>query len=167
MVSRRTIEGIAKAGGAVWQSNRSVSDNVETMKADEEDRERSSPRKRGPRAKKKDWIPACAGMSGARGSVKPKSRAQVAAADVRREKPKRKSKGDPLPAFVQPQLAELHDTAPDNPAYVHEAKFDGYRLQARLDHGEVQLLTRKALDWADKFKPVADALSQTSPPTPR
>ena len=91
---------------------------------------------------------------------KPKSRAQVVAADVRREKPKRKSKGDPLPAFVQPQLAELHDTAPDNPAYVHEAKFDGYRLQARIDHGEVQLLTRKALDWADKFKPVADALSR-------
>ena len=79
---------------------------------------------------------------------------------MRREKPKRKSKGDPLPAFVQPQLAELHDTAPDNPAYVHEAKFDGYRLQARIDHGEVQLLTRKALDWADKFKPVADALSR-------
>ena len=79
---------------------------------------------------------------------------------MRREKPKRKSKGDPLPAFVQPQLAELHDAAPDNPAYVHEAKFDGYRLQARIDHGEVQLLTRKALDWADKFKPVADALSR-------
>ena len=33
VVSRRTIEGIEKAGGAVWQSNRSVSDNVETMKA--------------------------------------------------------------------------------------------------------------------------------------
>src|SRR5436190_20875555 len=33
VVSRRTIEGIAKAGGAVWQSNRSVSDNVETIKA--------------------------------------------------------------------------------------------------------------------------------------
>ena len=99
-------------------------------------------------------------MSGASGSAEPKSRAQVAAADVRREKPKRKSKGDPLPAFVQPQLAELHDTAPDNPAYVHEAKFDGYRLQARIDHGEIQLLTRKALNWADKFKPVADALSK-------
>ena len=79
---------------------------------------------------------------------------------MRREKPKRKSKGDPLPAFVQPQLAELHDTAPDNPAYVHEAKFDGYRLQARVDHGEIQLLTRKALNWVDKFRPVPDALSK-------
>ena len=158
VVSRRTIEGIAKAGGAVWQSNRSVSDNVETMKDGDEDRERR-PRPRRARRLRRKPAPR---MSGARRSVEPKSRAQVAAADVRREKPKRKSKGDPLPAFVQPQLAELHDTAPDNPAYVHEAKFDGYRLQARIDHGEVQLLTRKALDWADKFKPVADALVETS-----
>ena len=137
VVSRRTIEGIEKAGGAVWQSNRSVSDNVETMKAAAKTpkKAKAAPRKKAskkaaPRSKAK----------------RTKSRAQVAAADVRREKPKRKSKGDPLPAFVQPQLAELHDTAPDNPAYVHEAKFDGYRLQARIDHGDVQLLTRKALE---------------------
>ena len=151
VVSRRTIEGIEKAGGAVWQSNRSVSDNVETMKAAGKTakKAKAAPRKK---ASKK---------AAPRGKAKrTKSRAQVAAADVRREKPKRKSKGDPLPAFVQPQLAELHDTAPDNPAYVHEAKFDGYRLQARVDHGEIQLLTRKALDWADKFKPVADALAK-------
>ena len=151
VVSRRTIEGIEKAGGAVWQSNRSVSDNVETMKAAGKTakKAKAAPRKK---ASKK---------AAPRGKAKrTKSRAQVAAADVRREKPKRKSKGDPLPAFVQPQLAELHDTAPDNPAYVHEAKFDGYRLQARIDHGEIQLLTRKALNWADKFKPVADALSK-------
>ena len=45
VVSRRTIEGIAKAGGAVWQSNRSVSDNVETMKSDGETTAR--PRKQG------------------------------------------------------------------------------------------------------------------------
>jgi bifunctional non-homologous end joining protein LigD len=150
VVSRRTIEGIEKAGGAVWQSNRSVSNNVETMKAAGKTakKAKAAPRKK---ASKK---------AAPRGKARrTKSRAQVAAADVRREKPKRKSKGDPLPAFVQPQLAELHDTAPDNPAYVHEAKFDGYRLQARVAHGEIQLLTRKALDWADKFKPVAEALA--------
>ena len=39
-------------------------------------------------------------------------------------------------------------------------KFDGYRLQARLDHGKVKLLTRKALDWTHKFKPVAEALAR-------
>ena len=39
-------------------------------------------------------------------------------------------------------------------------KFDGYRMQARLDDGKVKLLTRKALDWTAQFKPVADALAQ-------
>ena len=39
-------------------------------------------------------------------------------------------------------------------------KFDGYRMQARLDDGKVKLLTRKALDWTHKFKPVADAVAQ-------
>jgi bifunctional non-homologous end joining protein LigD len=151
VVSRRTIDGIAKAGGAVWQSNRSVSANVETMKATAKTAKKAKTALRKKAAAKKA-TPRSKGK-------RTKSRAQVAAADVRRGKPKRKSKGDPLPAFVQPQLAELHDTAPDNPAYVHEAKFDGYRLQARIEHGEVQLLTRKALNWADKFKPVADALA--------
>ena len=150
VVSRRTIEGIAKAGGAVWQSNRSVSDNVETMKVAAKSAKKT---KTGPRKKAKKAAPRSK-------AKRAKSRAQVAAADVRRGKAKRKSKGDPLPTFVQPQLAELHDTAPDNPSYVHEAKFDGYRLQARVDRGNVQLLTRKALDWADRFKPVADALAE-------
>ena len=39
-------------------------------------------------------------------------------------------------------------------------KFDGYRIQARLDHGKVKLLTRKNLDWKAKFQPVADAVAQ-------
>ena len=144
-VSRRTMEGIAKSGGAVWQSNRSIIDNVENMKAAAKTakRARTTPRKKA-----------------ASRSKRTRSRAQLASADVRREKPKRKPKGDPLPAFVPPQLATLHDTATNDRSYVHEAKFDGYRLQARIDHGEVQLLTRKALDWTDKFQPVADALGE-------
>ena len=39
--------------------------------------------------------------------------------------------------------------------WVHEIKFDGYRMQARLDHGKVKLLTRKGLDWAARFPNVA------------
>ena len=40
--------------------------------------------------------------------------------------------------------------APGGSGWVHEIKFDGYRIQARLDHGEVRLLTRKGLDWTDE-----------------
>ena len=37
-------------------------------------------------------------------------------------------------------------------------KFDGYRMHARLDHGDVRLLTRTGLDWTKKYPRIADAL---------
>jgi bifunctional non-homologous end joining protein LigD len=67
-----------------------------------------------------------------------------------------------LPAFVPPCLATLTDAAPDEPGWVHEIKFDGYRMQARLDHRRVRLLTRHALDWTERFKPIATALAGLS-----
>ena len=91
---------------------------------------------------------------------KAKSRAALAVADVLRDQPAR-ARRSALPDFVPPQLATLQRqarrTAPD---WVHEVKFDGYRIQARLDHGKVRLLTRKALDWTAKFQRVADAVAQ-------
>jgi bifunctional non-homologous end joining protein LigD len=65
-----------------------------------------------------------------------------------------------LPQFVQPSLATLREHAPDGAGWVHEIKFDGYRIQARLDHERVTLRTRKALDWTGKFPVVANALSK-------
>ncbi len=43
--------------------------------------------------------------------------------------------------------------------WLHEIKFDGYRLEARLDHGKVRLLTRTGLDWTHRFKPIAQAIA--------
>jgi hypothetical protein len=54
---------------------------------------------------------------------------------------------------------------PDDPSWVHEIKFDGYRIQARLDRGEVRLLTRKGLDWTSKFGNVAEAVAALSAET--
>jgi bifunctional non-homologous end joining protein LigD len=65
-----------------------------------------------------------------------------------------------LPDFVPPCLAKLESVAPDGPNFVHEIKFDGYRIQARLDDGAVKLLTRKGLDWVKKFKLVAGAIAK-------
>ena len=42
---------------------------------------------------------------------------------------------------------------------VHELKHDGYRLHARLEGGQVQLLTRRGLNWTDKYPAVADAVA--------
>lgn len=65
-----------------------------------------------------------------------------------------------LPAFVEPCLATLVDKAPDNARWIHELKFDGYRIQARLEHGKVRLMTRKGLNWTDKFPTVAEAVAR-------
>ena len=65
-----------------------------------------------------------------------------------------------LPVFVAPCLATLADRPPDSDNWIHEIKFDGYRIQAKLFHGKVKLLTRKGLDWAKKFPTVAAAIAK-------
>jgi bifunctional non-homologous end joining protein LigD len=67
--------------------------------------------------------------------------------------------GGRLPEFVPPSLATLHDTAPSGPDWIHEIKLDGYRIEARLDRGEVKLLTRKQLDWTHRFERIAKAVA--------
>jgi bifunctional non-homologous end joining protein LigD len=67
-------------------------------------------------------------------------------------------KPDLLPAFVPPCLATLTDAPPEGDDWVHEIKLDGYRLQARIANGSVQLLTRKGLDWTARFPSIAKAL---------
>ncbi|MDB5549508.1 MAG: dependent ligase, partial [Tardiphaga sp.] len=62
-----------------------------------------------------------------------------------------------LPDFVPPQLCSSVDRPPSAAGWAHEIKFDGYRVQLRIDGGQVTLKTRKGLDWTDKFQGVADA----------
>ncbi|WP_342588539.1 DNA ligase D [Chelatococcus asaccharovorans] len=52
---------------------------------------------------------------------------------------------------MEPCLATLEDKAPEGEGWLHEVKFDGYRLQARVVDGEVTLLTRSGLDWTERF----------------
>lgn len=66
-----------------------------------------------------------------------------------------------LPATFAPQLATLVDSPPDNPAdWVHEIKFDGYRLLARIDNGQARLFTRNGHDWTHKMPELAEALGK-------
>src|SRR6059058_926730 len=71
----------------------------------------------------------------------------------------RRSEATALPGWIKPQLTRLVDQAPDGPDWLHEIKFDGYRLHARLDRGSVKLLTRTRLDWTHKYPPIAEAVS--------
>jgi ATP-dependent DNA ligase len=63
------------------------------------------------------------------------------------------------PQWIKPQLTQLVDQAPDGPEWLHEIKFDGYRMHARLDRGAVRLLTRTGLDWTHKYPAIAAAVS--------
>jgi bifunctional non-homologous end joining protein LigD len=142
VVTGRSIPEIAEGKGRkrVWQSNRSVKDNVKGG--------------------------ATHGSASAAPRVKKTARAQRRASESKKPtrkkakaKTKASSRGAPLPNFVPLVLAALSEKAPDDPAWIHEIKFDGYRIQARLDHGKVKLLTRKALDWTARFPPIARAIA--------
>jgi bifunctional non-homologous end joining protein LigD len=63
------------------------------------------------------------------------------------------------PGWVKPQLCKLVGAPPQGPEWLHEIKYDGYRMHARLDQGKVQLLTRTGLDWTHKYPSIAAALS--------
>src|SRR5271169_5926088 len=62
------------------------------------------------------------------------------------------------PKWVKPQLTRLADEAPAGSDWLHEIKYDGYRMHARLDHGKVQLLTRTGLDWSNLYPYTVSAL---------
>ena len=64
------------------------------------------------------------------------------------------------PKWIKPQLCKLAAKAPSGPLWVHEIKFDGYRIAARIDQGAVQLLTRSGLDWTAKYPATAAALAK-------
>jgi ATP dependent DNA ligase domain len=73
---------------------------------------------------------------------------------------RRGSDAAPLPQWVRPQLTQLVDAAPDGDGWLHEIKYDGYRIHARLDRGAVKLLTRTGLDWTHKYPAIAKAMAE-------
>jgi bifunctional non-homologous end joining protein LigD len=60
-----------------------------------------------------------------------------------------------MPDFVAPQLCTSVDQPPGGEGWGHEIKFDGYRVQLRVEDGEARLKTRKGLDWTEKFEAIA------------
>jgi bifunctional non-homologous end joining protein LigD len=86
------------------------------------------------------------------------------AADARAANKHRKSAPSPsqkakkvaaLPDFIAPQLCTPVDRPPSAEGWCHEIKFDGYRVQLRVERGKAVLKTRKGLDWTDKFGAIA------------
>ena len=63
----------------------------------------------------------------------------------------KKTKKAGWPGFVEPALATLRPIPPSGRRWIHEIKFDGYRLQAHIRGGGAKLFTRSGLDWTAKF----------------
>jgi hypothetical protein len=70
---------------------------------------------------------------------------------------RQRAEASALPNWVKPQLTKLVDQPSDGPEWLHEIKFDGYRMHARLDRGAARLLTRTGLDWTHKYPATADS----------
>jgi ATP-dependent DNA ligase len=62
------------------------------------------------------------------------------------------------PKWIKPQLTRLAEEAPQGADWLHEIKYDGYRMHARIDGGKIQLLTRTGLDWSHRYKRTIEAL---------
>ena len=63
-----------------------------------------------------------------------------------------------MPGFIKPQLATLKSKAPKGDRWLHEIKYDGYRVQVHLNSGRKKVYTRNGLDWTNRFSTIAGAL---------
>jgi bifunctional non-homologous end joining protein LigD len=114
----------------------------------------------------KDEKPGKIGKTGKRPMTAGTSDAATAAADSPELPDPATLKGAKkaaLPDFIPPTLATLTATPPDGDRWLHEIKFDGYRLQAHIEAGRVKLFTRSGLDWTRKFGKTVVAALQALP----
>jgi bifunctional non-homologous end joining protein LigD len=62
----------------------------------------------------------------------------------------------PYPGFVAPALAADTRKVPSGPQWLHEVKFDGYRVQVHLHVEAIKVFTRRGHDWTGRFRKIAD-----------
>src|SRR5262245_36470419 len=160
LLIKRT-DGHARPGEDVLQQLRSVKSGLDIGAVSEKHRGT---------ARQQAAARAVVDAIGARPGVKPRatrSRAAAAARAPRTARPRPASRraaaprprrasaarlatlGRPgaLPAFVEPELATLVDAVPEGEGWLHEIKFDGYRLIARVKDGAARLWSRNRIDW--------------------
>ncbi len=130
--SGRGLTDIATAGARVWHSNR-TSLNSESRAA--------SPEVTTPKGKR-------------RSSVKPSGLTDVEASKLPGAVKARQ------PDWIAPQLAMLVDRMPTDDNWLHEIKFDGYRLLCRVKNGDARFFTRNGNDWTPKLSAQAEAVGR-------
>src|SRR3954454_16568420 len=70
------------------------------------------------------------------------------------------AKGSPFPGYIEPLFATKVDAVPSSDNWVHEIKFDGYRLQVHRHQTLSRCYTRREHDWSHKFPTIIEAVSK-------
>ncbi|HSF69504.1 MAG TPA: DNA ligase D [Nitrospira sp.] len=136
--SGREIKEVATAGARVWHSNRtSVRRQVSGVRRFDSNSERESSK-------------PGASPSGAHHASHLTPHVSDLAGAVKARQPD----------WIEPQLATLVDRMPADDQWLHEIKFDGYRLLCRVKNGDVRLFTRNANDWTAKLSAQAQAVAR-------
>jgi bifunctional non-homologous end joining protein LigD len=134
VLSGRTMEEIAAAGDAVWHSGR---------------RHGGTKTAATKRLAARDSALGRAASSAAKAIGSPESIAPASLAGSRKA---------PQPKFVEPQLATLVKAVPQGSQWLHELKFDGYRLLCVKNGDEVRLWTRNRNDWTKRFPTIVQGV---------
>jgi bifunctional non-homologous end joining protein LigD len=132
----RSMAEIAAARSNVWQSNLSVKENINAGAIAPVKKARA----------KSDGKPARTKANG--------GRRNLAAKDVPGAKAAR------MPAMLTPMLTTLVKSAPTGDEWLHEIKYDGYRMLCRIKKGKARLVSRNGKDWTAAFGTVAADLAE-------
>jgi bifunctional non-homologous end joining protein LigD len=73
-----------------------------------------------------------------------------------RKKPEAIGVKAPFPGFIEPSLATTIERVPEGVRWIHEIKFDGYRVQLHIANEDAKVFTRRGLDWTKRFKKIAN-----------
>ncbi|HVN35169.1 MAG TPA: DNA ligase D [Casimicrobiaceae bacterium] len=65
-----------------------------------------------------------------------------------------------MPSFIEPELATLMKAPPDGAKWIHEIKYDGYRMLCRIADGSARMISRNRKDWTGNFEAVAEAAAR-------
>ena len=62
----------------------------------------------------------------------------------------------PYPGFIEPALATTIERVPSGERWIHEIKFDGYRVQLHIHNDSIKVFTRRGNDWTKRFRKIAE-----------
>src|SRR5665213_302570 len=65
-----------------------------------------------------------------------------------------------LPATLRPMLATLVKAAPAGDGWLHEIKYDGYRMLARVERGRARIFSRNGKEWTAALQPIAASVAE-------